>query len=225
MDCDILAIQETKMQKSQGAPEFEGFEQYWNSAIKKGYSGTAIYTKINPLSVSYGIAMEEHDTEGRVITLEMPEFFLINVYSPNSQKDLVRLSYRLCWEDAFRDYVVKLNKIKPVIICGDLNVAHHEIDLKNPNTNRKSAGFSDEERDKLTTLLKSGFIDSFRYLYPDKKDSYTWWNYLYNARAKKAGWRIDYFLVSDSLKAKITDSIIFSDIMGSDHCPVGFILS
>lgn len=224
-DADIFCIQETKMQRSQGAPEIEGYEQYWNSAERKGYSGTAIYTKKTPLSVSYGLAIEEHDNEGRVITLEYEDFFLICVYTPNSKSELERLDYRMIWEDVFREYVLELEKKKPVIICGDLNVAHRDIDIKNPNSNRRSAGFTDEERNKLSILLDSGFIDSYRYLYPDTTGAYTWWSYMFKAREKNAGWRIDYFLVSDKLKNRISDAIIYSEILGSDHCPVGLILS
>ena len=224
-DADIFCLQETKMQRSQGAPDFEGYEQYWNSAERKGYSGTAVYTKIAPLSVSYGLAIEEHDNEGRVITLEFEDFFLICVYTPNSKTELERLDYRMIWEDAFREYVLKLEEKKPVIICGDLNVAHKEIDIKHPKENRRSAGFTDEERNKMNILLGSGYIDSFRYLYPDKTDAYTWWSYMFKAREKNAGWRIDYFIVSEKLKDRISDAIIYSDTLGSDHCPVGLILS
>ena len=225
VDADIFCIQETKMHRSQGAPEVEGYEQYWNSAERKGYSGTAIYTKKTPLSVSYGLAIEEHDNEGRVITIEMDEFFLICVYTPNSKSELERLDYRMEWDDAFRNYALELEAKKPVIICGDLNVAHKEIDLKNPNTNRRSAGFSDEEREKFTELLKAGYVDSFRHLYPDVTGAYTWWSYMFKARQNNAGWRIDYFLVSEKLKDHIDDAIIYSDVLGSDHCPVGLILS
>ena len=213
------------MHQSQGAPEFEGYEQYWNDAERKGYSGTAIYTRTSPLSVSYGLGIEEHDNEGRVITIELEEFFLICVYTPNSKTELERLDYRMVWEDEFRNYALKLEQMKPVIICGDLNVAHKEIDLKNPNTNRRSAGFTDEEREKFTQLLDAGYVDTYRHLYPDVTGAYTWWSYMFNARKNNAGWRIDYFLVSEKLKNRIEDAIIYSDVYGSDHCPVGLILS
>ncbi len=224
-DADIFCIQETKMQRSQGAPDFEGYEQYWNSAEKKGYSGTAIYTKKSPLSVSYGLAIEEHDNEGRVITIEMDDFFVVCVYTPNSKSELERLDYRMIWEDVFREYILDLESKKPVIICGDLNVAHKEVDIKNPASNRNSAGFTDCEREKLTQLIDSGYIDTFRYIYPERSDSYTWWSYMFKAREKNVGWRIDYFLASEKLKHRITDAIIYSDVLGSDHCPVGLILS
>lgn len=200
--------------------DLPGYNQYWNYAKKKGYSGTAVFTKIKPLEVKYGIEMEEHDQEGRVITLEYDEFYLVNVYTPNSQRELARLDYRMKWEDDFRSYLMDLDKVKPVILCGDLNVAHKEIDLKNPKSNRRNAGFTDEERDKLTKLLDSGFVDSFRFFYPDKEGAYTWWSYMGNARAKNVGWRIDYFIVSDRLKGKMEDAEIHSHVMGSDHCPV-----
>lgn len=205
--------------------EFDGYEQYWNSAVRKGYSGTAVFTKVHPLNVAYDIGREEHSGEGRVITLEFESFYLVNVYTPNSQNELARLSYRMEWEDAFRAYVGGLNQKKPVVICGDMNVAHHEIDLRHPKTNRKNAGFSDEERAKMSELLDSGYVDSFRYLYPDKTEAYTWWSYMHHARNTNAGWRIDYFIVSESIKGRIEDSIIYSDILGSDHCPVGLLLS
>lgn len=224
-DADIFCIQETKMQAGQLELDLEGYEQYWNYAQRKGYSGTAIFTKKKPLSVSYGIGIEEHDTEGRVITLEFEDFYMITVYTPNSQNELVRLDYRMEWEDAFLSYLKKLEENKPVIICGDLNVAHQEIDLKNPKTNRKNAGFTDEERGKFQTLLDNGFIDTFRYFYPDQTGIYSWWSYRFQARAKNAGWRIDYFLVSDSLKDRLTDAKIHTDVMGSDHCPVELVLS
>ena len=220
-NADIFCLQETKMQPEQLNLNFEGYEKYFNSAIKKGYSGTAVYTKIKPQTVSYGIGIEEHDTEGRVITLEFKNFYLVNCYTPNSQKELARLEYRVKWENDFRNYLIKLDKIKPVILCGDLNVAHKEIDLKNPKSNRKNAGFTDEERNEMTNLLNSGFIDTFRFLYPNKENIYTWWSYMRNARENNAGWRIDYFIVSNSLKDKIVDSKIYDDIFGSDHCPVG----
>ena len=200
--------------------DLEGYHQYWNYAIKKGYSGTAIFTKIKPVSVSYGIDIEHHDNEGRVITLEFEDYFFINVYTPNSQRELARLEYRMEWEDDFRSYVNNLDGVKPVIICGDLNVAHKEIDLKNPNSNRRNAGFTDEEREKMTELLESGFVDSFRYFYPDKEDAYTWWSYITKARERNAGWRIDYFIVSQKLRDRLKSADIHSEILGSDHCPV-----
>ena len=224
-DADVFCIQETKMQAGQLELDLEGYEQYWNYAQRKGYSGTAIFTKKKPLSVSYGIGIEEHDTEGRVITLEFEDFYMITVYTPNSQNELARLDYRMEWEDAFLSYLKKLEENKPVIICGDLNVAHQEIDLKNPKTNRKNAGFTDEERGKFQTLLDNGFIDTFRYFYPDQTGIYSWWSYRFQARAKNAGWRIDYFLVSNSLKDRLTDAKIHTDVMGSDHCPVELVLS
>lgn len=220
LDADIFCLQETKLQEGQIDLPLEGYHQYWNYAEKKGYSGTAIFTKKEPLAVTNGIGIDEHNTEGRVITLEFEDFFFVTCYTPNSQNELKRLDYRMKWEDDFREYLLRLNKKKPVILCGDLNVAHNEIDLKNPKTNRKNAGFSDEEREKMTTLLNSGFIDSFRYLYPDKEGIYSWWSYRFNARKNNAGWRIDYFITSDSIKDKIIDSKIHTDIMGSDHCPV-----
>jgi len=223
-EADIFCVQETKMQKGQAEFDFSGYEEYWNSAEKKGYSGTAIFTKIKPLSVSYDIGIAEHDQEGRVITAEFDDFYLVNVYTPNSQRELARLDYRMQWEDAFRSYIKRLDEKKPVIICGDLNVAHKEIDLKNFKTNHKNAGFTDEERAKMTELLEAGFTDSFRYLYPDKEGIYTWWSYMFKAREKNAGWRIDYFVVSNRLADRIADSLIYTDIMGSDHCPVGLIL-
>jgi len=222
-DADFFCIQETKMQVGQATFEPEGYYQYWNSAEKKGYSGTAIFTKHKPLSVSYGIGIPEHDTEGRAITLEYDDFYLLCVYTPNAQRELARLSYRMDWEDALRAYIIELDKKKPVIYCGDLNVAHEEIDLKNPKTNHFSAGFSDEERGKFTELLSSGFRDTFRSLYPDTV-LYSWWSYMYGARAKNVGWRIDYFVVSERLFGRVKDSFIMNEIMGSDHCPVGMIL-
>ncbi len=221
INADIFCIQETKMQEGQIENfELEGYKQYWNSALKKGYSGTAVFTKIEPNSVSYGIGIEEHDQEGRVITLEFDKFYLVNIYVPNSKRELERLEYRMTWEDEIRKYLSNLNKKKPVIMCGDLNVAHEEIDLKNPKTNRRNAGFTDEERNKMTELLNANFIDTFRYVYPDKI-AYSWWSYMGNARAKDIGWRIDYFIVSNDIKEKIKDAYIFKDIYGSDHCPVG----
>ena len=223
-DPDILCLQETKMQREQADFTLEGYEEYWNSAEKKGYSGTAVFTKERPLSVSYGIGLPEHDSEGRVITAEYPEFYLVNVYTPNSQQELARLSYRMEWEDAFRGYLKALDAKKPVVVCGDMNVAHEEIDLKNPKTNRKNAGFTDEERQKMTELLASGFTDTFRMLYPDLEGVYSWWSYRFRAREKNAGWRIDYFLVSDRLKDRVADSRIDTGVFGSDHCPVELIL-
>lgn len=221
IDADIFCVQETKMQKEQAEFEFPGYHQYWNSAIKKGYSGTAVFSKVAPLNVTYDLGIEEHDQEGRVIALEYETFYLVNVYTPNSQKELARLAYRMQWEDDFRNYLKALAEKKPVILCGDLNVAHKEIDLKNPKSNQRSAGFSIEERTKMTELLDNGFIDSFRHLYPDKTDAYTWWSYMFQARSKNVGWRIDYFIVSAQLREQIADSIIYPEIMGSDHCPVG----
>ena len=223
-DADIVCLQETKMQREQADFIIDGYEEYWNSAEKKGYSGTAVFTKKPPLSVSYGIGIPEHDTEGRVITAEFPDFFLVNVYTPNSQQELARLPYRMQWEDAFRDYLKTLDQKKPLIVCGDMNVAHEEIDLKNPKTNRKNAGFTDKERQKMTELLSSGFIDTFRLLYPDTEGVYSWWSYRFHAREKNAGWRIDYFLVSDRLKDRVSDSRIDTDVFGSDHCPIELIL-
>ena len=220
MDADIFCIQETKCQPEQVELEFEGYTSYWNSAEKKGYSGTAIFTKQKPLNVTYGIGIEEHDKEGRVITLEFEEFYMVDIYTPNSKRELERLDYRQIWEDEIRKYLLSLKKKKPVIMCGDLNVAHKEIDLKNPKTNRRNAGFTDEEREKMTELLNAGFIDSFRYLYPDKIDCYSWWSYMGKAREKNVGWRIDYFIVSDDIKEKIKEAKIHSEILGSDHCPV-----
>lgn len=221
VDADMFCIQETKCQEGQVELEFEGYTSYWNSAEKKGYSGTAIFTKIKPISVTYGIGIEEHDNEGRVITLEFEKFYLVNVYTPNSKRELERLDYRQIWEDEMRKYLLRLNETKPVIMCGDLNVAHKEIDLKNQSTNRRSAGFTDEERNKMTELLDSGFVDTYRYLYPNKENAYTWWSYMRKAREKDIGWRIDYFIVSEDIKKDIKDAKIYSEIMGSDHCPVG----
>ena len=220
IDADLFAIQETKLHKDQIDLEYEGYTSYYNDAIRKGYSGVAIYTKYQPINVSYGIGIEEHDQEGRVITLEFEKFYFVTCYTPNSKQKLERLDYRQQWEDAFREYVGKLKKVKPVVVCGDLNVAHQEIDLKNDKTNHNNAGFTDEEREKMTELLESGFIDSYRYLYPDR-EVYSWWSYRFKAREKNAGWRIDYFLVSDDLKNHIKDAYIYTDILGSDHCPVG----
>lgn len=217
---DVICLQETKLSEGQLDLALDGYTSFFNYAEKKGYSGTAVYTKIVPLKVTYGMGIEEHDHEGRLITLEFPGCYLVNVYTPNSQRGLVRLPYRMAWEDAFREYVVSLGKIKPVIFCGDMNVAHEEIDIKNPKSNHQNAGFSDEERAKFTELLKAGFLDSFRRFYPDKKDAYTWWSYMFKAREKNVGWRIDYFCVQKTLKDKMKDAIILSDVMGSDHCPV-----
>ena len=221
IDADIFCIQETKCQEGQVELEFDGYKSYWNSAEKKGYSGTAIFTKKEPLSVKYGIGIEEHDKEGRVITLEFDNFYMVDIYTPNSKRELERLDYRQIWEDEIRKYLLGLDKVKPVIMCGDLNVAHNEIDLKNPKTNTHNAGFTIEERNKMTQLLDAGFIDTFRYLYPDKPDCYSWWSYMRKAREKNVGWRIDYFIVSDRLKNKIKEANIYQDVMGSDHCPVG----
>ena len=220
VNADIFCIQETKCQIGQVDLKFSGYKSFWNSAEKKGYSGTAIFTKIEPINVKYGIEIEEHDKEGRVITLEFENFYLVNIYTPNSKRELERLGYRQIWEVEIRKYLLNLNKLKPVIMCGDLNVAHKEIDLKNPKTNRKNAGFTDEERNKMTELLNAGFTDSFRKIYPDKIDCYTWWSYMGHAREKNVGWRIDYFIVSNDIKENIIDAKIHSDIMGSDHCPV-----
>lgn len=223
-NADIFCIQETKMQPGQAEINFEGYKQYWNSAVKKGYSGTAIFTKIEPLKVTYGIGIEEHDQEGRVITLEFEKFYLVNCYTPNAKRELERLDYRMIWEDAFRNYLIELDKKKPVILCGDLNVAHNEIDLKNPKTNVGNAGFTNEERGKMTELLNSGFVDSFRYLYPDKEETYTWWSYMFHAREKNVGWRIDYFITSKSIEKNIKEANIYSNIYGSDHCPIGLVV-
>ena len=224
VDADFFCLQEIKMQQDQASIELEGYYQFWNSAERKGYSGTAIFTKKQPLSVTYDIGLDTHPKEGRVITLEMENFYLVNCYTPNSKEGLLRLDYRMQWEDDFREYLITLDQKKPVILCGDLNVAHNEIDLKNPKTNKKNAGFTNEERGKMTYLLNSGFIDTFRYLYPGKKEIYTWWSYRFSARKNNSGWRIDYFIVSDRIKNKIEDSIIFDNILGSDHCPVELII-
>ncbi|EAE6956602.1 exodeoxyribonuclease III [Listeria monocytogenes] len=220
VDADIFCLQETKLQEGQIELDLPAYKDYWNYAVKKGYSGTAIFTKVEPLSVQYGLGIPEHDTEGRVITLEFEEFFMVTVYTPNSQAELKRLDYRMTFEDAILEYVKNLDKTKPVVLCGDLNVAHEEIDLKNPKTNRKNAGFSDEERAKFSSFLDAGFIDSFRYFYPDLTDAYSWWSYRMNARARNTGWRIDYFVVSERLKDKLVDAKIHADVLGSDHCPV-----
>ncbi|MBQ9983966.1 MAG: exodeoxyribonuclease III [Lachnospiraceae bacterium] len=220
VDADIFCIQESKMQEGQLELELPGYHQYWNYAEKKGYSGTAIFTKKKPLSVVNGIGIEEHDKEGRVITLEFEDFYMVTVYTPNSQNELARLDYRMTWEDAFLAYLKKLEEKHPVVVCGDMNVAHKEIDLKNPKTNRKNAGFTDEEREKFSILLESGFVDTFRHFYPDKEGIYSWWSYRFQARAKNAGWRIDYFLVSEGLKDALQDANILTDVLGSDHCPI-----
>ena len=219
-DADIFCLQETKLQAGQIEMNLPGYHQYWNYAEKKGYSGTAIFAKEEPISASYGIGMEEHDREGRVITLEYPDFYMVDVYTPNSQNELARLDYRMTWEDAFRSYLNELKKKKPVIVTGDMNVAHKEIDLKNPKTNRKNAGFTDEERGKMTELLDSGFIDTFRYFYPDMTDIYSWWSYRFKARERNSGWRIDYFLVSEELEDRLAGAKIHTEVLGSDHCPV-----
>ena len=221
---DIICIQESKLQEGQINLHIEGFHQYWNYAVKKGYSGTAIFTKILPINSTVGLGVEEHDTEGRVITLEFDSFYLVNVYTPNSKRELERLDYRVIWEDAFRNHLIHLDKIKPVVLCGDLNVAHKEIDLKNPKTNVGNAGFTPQEREKFTELLGEGFVDTFRYLYPDKAEAYTWWSYMFKAREKNAGWRIDYFCVSERIKELIKEAEIHNDIFGSDHCPVSVVL-
>ena len=220
LDADIFCLQETKLQEGQHDLDLPGYHQYWNYAEKKGYSGTAMFTKEKPLNVSYGIGVEEHDHEGRVITAEFPDFYMIVVYVPNAQRELTRLEYRQEWEAAFLQYILKLEEKKPVIYCGDLNVAHQEIDLKNAKSNRGNAGFTDEERACFTKVLESGYVDSFRYLYPDRKDAYSWWSYMFHAREKNAGWRIDYFVVSEKLKDRIKEASIHPEIMGSDHCPV-----
>lgn len=225
VDADIFCIQESKLQAGQIDLELEGYYQYWNYAEKKGYSGTAIFTKKEPMSVFYGLGIEEHDKEGRVITLEFEEYYMVTVYTPNSKNELARLDYRMVWEDAFKEYLLNLNSKKPVIVCGDLNVAHKEIDLKNPKTNLRNAGFTEEERSKFTELLKSGFTDTFRYFYPDVTGAYSWWSYRFKAREKNAGWRIDYFLVSNSLDEKLVDAKIHTEVLGSDHCPVEVIIN
>ena len=224
LDADIFCLQETKLQPDQISLELPGYEQYWNSAVKKGYSGTAVFTRVKPLSVTNGIGIEEHDQEGRVITAEYDNFYLVCCYTPNSQRELARLDYRMTWEDAFRNYLLELDKKKPVILCGDLNVAHQEIDLKNPKTNRKNAGFSDEERAKMTELLGAGFTDTFRYLYPDVIEEYSWWSYMGKARERNTGWRIDYFITSKRLDDKIQEAKIHQQIFGSDHCPVELVI-
>lgn len=220
MDADVFCLQETKLQAGQIEMDLPGYHQYWNYAEKKGYSGTAMFTKTEPLNVTYGIGIEEHDKEGRVITAEFEEYYVVTVYTPNSQRELARLDYRMTWEEAFLNYIKSLDAKKPVIFCGDLNVAHKEIDLKNPKTNHKNAGFTDEERACFSKVLESGFVDTFRYFYPDMKDIYSWWSYMFQARAKNAGWRIDYFVTSERLNEKLEDAKIHTTVMGSDHCPV-----
>lgn len=225
LDADVFCLQETKMQPGQAEVDLPGYEQLWNSAEKKGYSGTAVFTRIKPLSVAYGIGSSAHDGEGRAITLEFEDFFLVTCYTPNAQRELTRLGFRMEWEDELRAYLKGLDGKKPVVLCGDLNVAHQEIDLKNPRSNRGNAGFTDEERGKMTELLAAGFVDSFRYLYPDRTGAYSWWSYMYHARENNAGWRIDYFIVSETIREQIVDSAIHPEIMGSDHCPVSLELS
>lgn len=221
---DFMCLQETKLQEGQLDTSLSGYETYWNYAQKKGYSGTAIFTRHTPLRVLYGIGAEEHDSEGRVITLEYPSFYLVTCYTPNSQRELARLDYRMLWEDSFLEYINKLDQHKPVILCGDLNVAHNDIDLKNPSSNRNNAGFSDQERAKFSRLLSSGYTDSFRHLYPGVTGAYTWWSYMFKARQNNAGWRIDYFIISRRLEEKLIDATIYSDVLGSDHCPVGLLI-
>lgn len=224
VDADIFCLQETKLQEGQIDLELEGYYQYWNYAVKKGYSGTAIFSKVEPLNVSYGINIEEHDNEGRVITLEFDSFYFVTVYTPNSQNELKRLDYRMKWEDDFRNYLIELDNKKPVVICGDLNVAHKDIDLKNPKSNKKNAGFTDEERGKFTEFLEAGFIDTFRYFNPNKEGAYSWWSYRFNARKNNAGWRIDYFCTSEKMKERLASAYIHSEILGSDHCPVELVI-
>lgn len=224
-DADIFCVQETKLQEGQIQLELDGYYQYWNYAVKKGYSGTAVFTKTKPTAVTYGLGIEEHDNEGRVITLEFDEYYLVNVYTPNSQRGLERLDYRMEWENQFREYLKKLDARKPVIVCGDMNVAHREIDLKNPASNKKNAGFTDEERNKFTELLESGFIDTYRYFHPDQKDAYTWWSYMFKARERNTGWRIDYFCVSERFKSRLCSASIHADVLGSDHCPVELVIN
>jgi exodeoxyribonuclease-3 len=223
LNADVVCLQETKLQEGQIELELEGYYDFWNYAEKKGYSGTAVFTKEKPLSAAYGIGIEEHDKEGRVITLEFDKFYLVNVYTPNSKRELERLGYRMQWEDDFRNYLLKLNEQKPVVMCGDLNVAHKEIDLKNPKTNKKNAGFTEEERNKMTELIEAGFIDTFRFFYPDKEDAYSWWSNFAKSRERNIGWRIDYFVTSESFKKELVDAFICPEYMGSDHCPVGLL--
>lgn len=224
LNADVICLQETKMQADQMDAAMPGYEVWFNSAVKKGYSGTAVFSRVKPVSVSFDIGIEEHDQEGRVITVEYEDFYLVNCYTPNAQRELTRLDYRMTWEDDFRAYLKRLDEVKPVVLCGDLNVAHQEIDLKNPKTNRRNAGFTDEERGKFTELLQAGFIDSFRHFYPDKTGEYSWWSYIRNARATNAGWRIDYFVVSEKLKDRMSGASIHQEIFGSDHCPVELVL-
>ncbi len=224
LNADVICLQETKMQADQMDAAMLGYEVWFNSAVKKGYSGTAVFSRVKPVSVSFDIGIEEHDQEGRVITVEYEDFYLVNCYTPNAQRELTRLDYRMTWEDDFRAYLKRLDEVKPVVLCGDLNVAHQEIDLKNPKTNRRNAGFTDEERGKFTELLQAGFIDSFRHFYPDKTGEYSWWSYIRNARATNAGWRIDYFVVSEKLKDRMSGASIHQEIFGSDHCPVELVL-
>jgi exodeoxyribonuclease-3 len=224
VDADIFCIQETKLQEGQVQLELEGYEQFWNYAVKKGYSGTAVFTRLRPVSSSCGIGIEEHDNEGRVITLEFSEYFLVNVYTPNSKRELERLDYRMKWEDDFRTYLMQLEKTKPVIVCGDMNVAHNEIDIKNPSSNKNNAGFTIQERGKFSELLAQGYIDTYRSIYPDKTGAYTWWSYMFKAREKNVGWRLDYFCISQCLKDRIEGADIYSEVMGSDHCPIGLII-
>lgn len=225
LDADCFCIQETKMQKGQLDLEFPGYRSFWNYAEKKGYSGTAIYSRVEPVAVTYGMGIDDHDHEGRVITLELPQLFLVNVYTPNSQDGLKRLDYRMRWEDDFRNYLIKLDRVKPVVVCGDMNVAHKEIDLKNPKTNRQNPGFTDEEREKMTDLLGSGFTDTFRFFNPDTEGAYSWWSYRFHAREKNVGWRIDYFIASERLDTALRGAAIHADIFGSDHCPVSLDIS
>jgi exodeoxyribonuclease-3 len=224
LDADVFCLQETKLQEGQCDMELPGYHQYWNYAEKKGYSGTAIFTRVEPLSVRYGIGAEEHDHEGRVIALEFADFWLVTVYTPNSQRELTRLDYRMAWEDAFLAYIRTLEETKPVVYCGDLNVAHQPIDLKNPKSNMRNAGFTQEERDKLTAVIDAGYIDTFRYFHPDQADAYTWWSYMFKAREKNVGWRIDYFIASEKLRGRLVSACIHPDVMGSDHCPVELVL-
>lgn len=225
VNADIFCLQEIKLQEGQLQLDLEGYYMYWNYAAKKGYSGTAVFTKIRPVNVTYGIGIEQHDNEGRVITLEFEDYYLVTVYTPNSQRGLERLDYRMIWEDDFRNYLKQLDAHKPVIVCGDMNVAHKEIDLKNPESNRNNAGFTQQERDKFTTLLDAGFIDTYRYFYPDKENAYTWWSYMFKSREKNIGWRIDYFCVSERFKDKLVSADIHSNVMGSDHCPVELVIN
>ena len=221
LEADVICLQETKMTQGQAELDLTGYEEYWNSAVKKGYSGTAVFSRISPVRVNLGMGIPEHDQEGRILTLEFPDFYLVDVYTPNSQRELARLAYRMKWEDDFRAYLINLDRQKPVIACGDMNVAHEEIDLKNPKSNHKNAGFTDEERAKMTELLQSGFIDTYRRLYPDRTGAYSWWSYMGGARDRNVGWRIDYFVASHTLAGSIRDAMIFPDIYGSDHCPIG----